>query len=1392
MFYAPSAGSSKPRRKRRTKEVAGPYKSQSSVPKIRHSAVPSEHVHVVSPPAVSARPAPFGPARLPTHLPPAPAAPSLAAVLGNLSRPTDPATAFDMARFHGIEPDPKYRRDWGSQTFDQIVKAARGKVASGENLGEPEDLTNAILAVSGAGDVASLLRGAGELGAKEIAGASAGAVAKQAAGTAESTSVLRALAGVADRGAARRGALRSAAGRAATKAEPDAVTALRQSAAKKVGTALEKAPAPVRVGAKVGGRALSAPVKHPFTAPLAIQTPAALLHGDPSQYLKALEGNGTLASITGAGADVLSHGGVVGKVAGEALNLPATVLPSTYLAGKAGVNAAQGNDAELKKLVHQYVDSGVLPAIFLKHDPKAVLDALHNHPLYSLLEGSGAVSVLGRGAGAAARVATGDRIGGLVRPHQTIEGYSNVTVDRGGYSRDLIRQGVQRLHDRRTGSVITGDTRRGRRKTEKVLKQAADRFQSSQGESVRRLHRRAVLKATQDLLPKKKVFGFNRLDRASGNVVDHAIERIIQNPETFSEDLHSYRRRLDAVYHDGHLDKAEAKANRALAKMVEAGIKRASPEDVVNAADAFIAAHKPIVDELVERGVLDAHQAAKAAHISFARIHMGAEHGVPTAPIAKLEADLEAAKPRLREEGKAALSGHHESRQVAADRVRYAESGRVQAERTVATLRANLKRDLDKATSQTGHDRVLAKLERARATAEEARKRLGQARMELRETTSDLHKEGTKVSAKNSAELKRITKEIQNAKSADPQLLDKHGNPLSLAQITAEMQSRGIEPAGFISHRRVSNADYYRPGYPERASLPRGVRTGQSALEGTHLGGIEAVTRQLLRSRGLLDAVKFFDGFITRFGKTVDFRKAGLEENMHDAQRVIADPARYGLNPDIKWQAVRRHPFTAMKREIEGALEHQDPTEASEGFLHEALGGAIAGPGPDGPIAFMPKTVVEQMEKQVQPMGTAMKRVQAATTGFKRAVLPFSPSFYYGNFLDNTIRTALAGITPAHGLVGLHVARELSPELKSQLLSGAHYSSVEKLAAHRSAEAMFRGERAWEVGARAVARWHGKPGLKTLTGAVSGTSKALLGLNAFLTETLPQYGALGKLALADFRETQGSWVRALSHQDELAKEFAKGVKNPDTLIRVQKDIEQVYGNWSHMGPEARKFWSNVAPFWTWMHAAYAFVYVTLPAHHPIQTAMLTAISRMTEPERQNLGLNKQGKEPLPEWLQGGLPLSGGIAPWGKYNSFGYAGNPTEAVNRLLLPQIRGTIEALGGKNWKGEEIPGGEGGRAIAALEALAGSFVPGWNLFTEEGEDGHRTLGLPSGHKYSPLRAYPRSYTGYLREPKKQITVPATSGSSGSGSTSGVDMGSVFGGSATSGVDMGPVFSGR
>lgn len=1132
--------------------------------------------------------------------------------------------AVHAAYYQGTQPSQagwkELQDTFGKPGVDLISKALVQRDAQMEGL-KPDPIAEAAIgtiATAGVGGLANLLRGGGEAAVAE-----------------------------AEAQAAKAGATEAASQGSGTRA---ALGAALKGAAKKAAPVTDAIPQSVKSGAKVAARAASYPVRHPITSPLALEAPGALIHKDPGAFVRALEGKGVYGDLASGLAGTASH---VSPLLGEAVSLPAAVLPSAFLGGKAALSAAKGHPDELNHLIEEWKATGILPALAEGDVGKAVHN-LGDHPLYGGLEASGALNAAGRLAGAGARAIPGVDLASLERKPLPIEG-TGIDVHR-EYSRDLLRQMIQRGVDQTPyGQRIKPDSWRGGKR----LKEAANRFSSNQ-EAIRREHGRSDIEALKKILPRSgpTIKGHGKLDRKSAEIVNLAVERIVRHPETFHEDLAHYKDMLEAAAKetlpDGRprLNKRELAANQALVKQIDAGIKRANPEHVVESANHFIDLQKPILEELVDLKLLTPEQAHKASAIPFARVWMGA-----------------------------------------------------------------------------GHDPALG-------------------------------------------------------------VTDGAGQPLTLDQIHAEMDRMGVERPGFLSHRAPANADFYQPMFGG-AMLEKGGRTGRAVAAGTQLGGVEALVRQLRRSRGLADRAKAWNKAIDRFGIEVK----GVD-TMAEAKRVMEDPGRYGLDRAIKPTPVPRHPFTAKKGEIEGALEHQSPAlaeDAAGGALVRAIDEAGSGALPnDARVVFMPAKVVEQLRADANPVPSSVKGLQAATTLFKKAVLPWSPSFFVGNALDNTLRTILAGINPSHLYVGAKLHRALDEEQRAQLVAGAHYSSVEALAPHRSVEAVVTGQNKLARSARDLSEWSHKHGWKQAAvkvgpKAIGKLSRFLLTSNALISEVLPNYGALGKAVLKDARKTQGSWVKGITHLDEAVQSFAKGIEDPGKMIRVQKDLEEIYGNYTRMSPGARKFLSTAMPFWTWMRAAYKFVYLTMPAHHSIQTGLLASLANATRSEREQWGLSKEAPEHVPTYYQG-IPLPNGeVLPLANYNSFDFASDPLTAVSNLSVPQIRNVVAAIEGRTWQGDEIKG-EGHRVSAALWAAAGAFIPLINDLTEEGGQGQRHLAphLSLPHVVS------KEKIEKSRQPWEQISVPVES-SSASSPAGGIDYGKVFSGSGGgSSVDYAKVFGGR
>jgi hypothetical protein len=1277
-------------------------------------------------------------------------------------------TAITRAFTHGIEPDYlSLRKAYGKKGAALAEKAFISHIAGEENLGTPEDLTNAITAATGIGGLA-------KLGVEQLGKFGAETALKEAGATAAEAGAKDAAGGI-------KGLL----AQAAKKAEPEAAQAGRQA----VKEAANQLPQGVKTAARVAAKGASYPVRHPVQAPFALAAPQGILSGNPLGALSsAAEGKGLYAKLLGS----------VGGLPGEALSLPASVVPSAYLGGKAVVNAAEGHPGEAKALLKQWEQTGLLPAL-AQGNLNEALKRFGERPIYSGLEASGALNAAGRVAGAGLRGVPGkDWAATSERPGLPVRG-SRVVVDRGNYSRDDLRRLLQKVNERTSHGQ---EVKAGSHRAAHYEKEATNRFTAG----AQRAHKKQVGDDVQTLNnalgrrgPKLSLGGhtIGKIDRATGEVLHTIVQRLVADPSTFHSDLRTYKDQLDAIAESKHLDPetshetptlnpGQLKLNRKMAKNIEAALDIKNPhrvEHAVQAANKFIELQHGANKELFDLGMLDPHQAEMASLYPYAQFHMGAGYGEPHALLKDLEAVHGGVRRDFRAEARAHLAppgedgkpgGYVGAHETAKTRLKTAESGYIQAERSLSTARA------------TG--RPEADVDRLAATRDVTKDRVKKARAEVRDTKAALEKEELALKKELKERTRPVDAEIKQHRENGARLLDEHGYPLSSEDVVAHMKRRGVEPPGFISSRPPSPGDYYKPAVGG-AKMPTGKLTGASVQGGTYVGGIEGLVRQITRTRGLIHRANTWNEAISRFGSVVK----GVD-TFGDASKVIDHPERYGFPPGTKLKAVPRYPFGSRKHEIEAAMDHQHPEVADDlvdKAFHSELQGTIdGGANADTQIAFMPEKQAEQFLADAKPLGGALKTAQAATTLFKRAVLPFSSGFYIGNAFDNWMRVALAGVNPLHFVVGQHAMKAMSDRRREELNTKAHFASIEGMAPHRSIEGITSSYGKAFQTLRDAAEWTHGHGLapsavKFLPSVIAGVSHYMIATNALLTEDLASRSVIGKMALAEMHATQGSWVKALLNWRDVGKDFAKRAEDPAKMVKFGKQLEEVMGNYANMSPAARRILTTATPFWTWMRSAYKFAYLTMPAHHSIQTALITAAARGTAATREAYGLDPEGDKPLPSWLQGGIPLpDGGEIPWANYNSFGYAAqSPTESGAKVVLPQT--PLGVLLGVDWKGEPIP--ESDKVGEALFQIFGGFVPGWNLAVHKNPEG----GVYVKFKPSLPTEKDSEYLQKERQPWEQISIPV-GGSSPSSSTGGpVDYGKVATGASGSSVDYGKVATG-
>lgn len=631
----------------------------------------------------------------------------------------------------------------------------------------------------------------------------------------------------------------------------------------------------------------------------------------------------------------------------------------------------------------------------------------------------------------------------------------------------------------------------------------------------------------------------------------------------------------------------------------------------------------------------------------------------------------------------------------------------------------------------------------------------------------------------NNSERASLRGKIASLKNRE-QLLDRDGNPLTPERAEALLREGGAEPAGFVSQAPSARGpgSFYKAMWPDRQTVPKAKRTGKATEEGTFDASFDALLEQRVRGRGVVDAVKGFDRTVREFAvKGMQFK------NWRQADEARRNPEAFGLPADMPLVPVRLTPLRVKADEAKRAeeiLRELDPegstltTEVGAKLLNDALREG------EGPVVLLPTQVTQRLGEHFQSAGSLRKTMQVLSSQFKGVVLPTSPNWMLGNIIDVSMRSALTGTSPwgRNARLGRKVLAELerqNPEMaaraRSGLAPGSIYGLAEGTKVHRDARQFQNTKLAPLATALAVLRR--SPGPKQLTDAYVKYRDSVFAFNERFIERQSQYAQLGKVARADVRATTNSWHKGLKLGDEAIHDLAKGLLQTPRQIRYAKQIEQTLGQWTGNSPSARAFLVDYAPFAMWTRAASKFVLGTLPAKHPIKTALGTIAYEMTETERDALGLSLFADKPLPPNLQGSIPVGRGMLPPQSLSSFGMFADYQKSLSETILPNI--DLDSLRGLDWTGKQLTHEDGTpldpaeRAGAALLNTSEAYIPFLSMIQRVGDQG--AVGVVP----RSVRPYDEGLVGYLRSlsQSRQINIPVKPKGSSSSSGSGTQWGS-------------------
>jgi hypothetical protein len=596
-------------------------------------------------------------------------------------------------------------------------------------------------------------------------------------------------------------------------------------------------------------------------------------------------------------------------------------------------------------------------------------------------------------------------------------------------------------------------------------------------------------------------------------------------------------------------------------------------------------------------------------------------------------------------------------------------------ERTV-TVPAHAAQQIDRATAQ-----LKDQLERARQYARP--ERIQQLEDQLAEATMKAAKQAVETARTNAHGTVELGLPVPDKEIVDA-FKAAGGDPELLAYVPQRQ--------GFTGPRNFWGPQHRRPGAASHRFH------GTNTLSGAYERSYEVLRQQLANAAMRVSRHESVNDLINTFGlKRSDGQYFGsLREAEQEAHNQLA-------KSDVTYV-----PITVARQTAPHTLLDQlSPAELEHTFTE-------AGPG-DSHIVLMPADVLHRIEahERVKPYGNPL--FTAFTTMnryFRHSVLPTSSKWLAGDAFEAFLRMQINELTPLQVAATIRAGRKLEARVKK--LGGE--KAVQNIRA-AAGSGQFGSQRVLDIhnpheGAivqflHAFAQSGIGPGHmigpKAITRLWESYRDAVFAFNRTITEGSVYYYALGKEARAEVQAMTGSWLKALRLAGPAYEDVARGLTQSNNIARYAKRVDEIRGRYTNLSPSARWATTMLTPFAPWYGNAIYFLTITLPARHPVKTALLAAANQGTAKERKRLMKNR------PPWASTSVPVGKrGYLPVEHLTPFGIfeGGKLGENAAQLVLPQAEGVILNELGDTWFGAPLPKGTDRQAVA-LETALETFVP-------------------------------------------------------------------------------------
>jgi hypothetical protein len=998
----------------------------------------------------------------------------------------------------------------------------------------------------------------------------------------------------------------------------------------------------------------------------------------------------------------------------DIVHLPLMAPQTAYEVTRAALDLTHGDTHRAKSLA-QGLASGVIGHL-ARGDVKGAADYLAKHPIYAALELRGGASLVGRGAGAAARAGalgeTAKEIASTKRPDAVLvdAGGTKITERQHG-SPDVLVRLAQHLKDRATNNTPKLRDHRLRRRADFESDMAAATARTVRGDEAARL---------------KTARPHERSAREIVGLVSQGIVR----PGHIKADLVKEARRLDTVAADrrNFSTSAQFKQNRTTAEAIRTAL--ANPQgfgEAVKAAQENISRVNELEGQAVKLGAGTPERMNRAKLFPAAQAHLGAEHN--DAPFrAVREREVNAARA-LRERVATATETMQRAHdrvqklvtQHRSDRGKEAHHGPVAAY-YVGDHRFTMRQEAIQHAKDNGVP--LKQIRRVALTTGEAKRvgEISQARRAYKGAKAELkalHARGDRAHPLVKAYLKAQA-ERKAAETGGTKSLNVGGARLSNAEI---QQAVGGDVAYLPHHTQVRGARaYYQTAFSGRKTVDSSkARTGEAFRIGAHDASYKAVQEHRVRLRGVISRIAEHDQLV----HNLSLRGHGGKMFTWDQATKIADNAAEKGGPElVPYRAI---PGSYDQARIEAIANKQNPADLPElsKMMDQEFAARLkepaAGDRTARNVVLLPKEVADRLQEQMAVGRGAGKVGNVAVSAFRTTVLPFSAKWLTGNVVEAGLRLGLVGAGPnalriGHRLLGEidKLDHEQALRVKAAITGGLMYGNkaleVKRFAEHFETGAMRRPAQAVGVAAHA-------PVIKQLGGALRFYRDKVFAFNRAL-EHNAQVAALGKYAKREMQEMTGSWHKAVTAQQKALADVAKGMLDSKNIHDAAKYVDETLGQYSRFSPAMRRLVQQAAPFLPWYLNSVRFVFWTLPAKHPIKTGLVAsaAANLQKDYEASHKGLP-------PGSLMGDIVTPGGkVLPSSRYTPFGAFGEAFGGGNDALFalvdplfPQFKSAALATLGLNFAGRaastpnhENPATLATRATMAVNSLLEAFVPG------------------------------------------------------------------------------------